>query len=86
MVNLEDLANNISITDMPLNDLRMDWSDYIRAHAHEIEHTVPGAYAVVASVNLSEIQPGVIFCLRNESLAMVLDNTYALAPPNWSMC
>ena len=80
VVNLEDLANNISITDMTLNDFRMDLSDYVKAHSHELERTAPSAYAVVAPANIPEIQPGVIFCLRNELPATVLDSTYALAP------
>ncbi|NNM84938.1 MAG: hypothetical protein HKL96_04160 [Phycisphaerales bacterium] len=80
VVNLEDLANNISITDMTLNDFRMDLSDYIKAHVHELEAAPPGAYAITASANIPETQPGVIFCLRNELPKAVIDSTYALAP------
>jgi len=80
VVNLEDLANNISITDMTLNDFRMDLSDYIKAHAHELECTAPGAYAITAPANIPEVQPGVIFCLRNELPKTIIDSTYALAP------
>ena len=41
--------------------------------------TLPGT-EVTAPANIPEIQPGVIFCLRNELPKTIIDSTYALAP------
>ena len=41
--------------------------------------TLPGT-EVTAPANIPEIQPGVIFCLRNELPKTIIDSTYALGP------
>ena len=79
VVNLEDLANNISITDLTLNDFRMDLAGYLKNHAGELQSMPIGAFAVAPPAG-AEIPPGVIFCLRSASPQAVIDSTYALAP------
>lgn len=83
VVDLEDLGGGISITDMTLNDFRMDLAEYLKEHADTLEHMPYGVFSVTRLDDLIEeksLEPGVIFCLRNESAKISTDNTYALAP------
>ena len=83
VLDLEDLGGSISITDMTLNDFRMDLAGYLKEHADCLEHMPPGAFAVTRVDDLVEeegLGPGVIFCLRSESGKVKTDSTYALAP------
>jgi helicase-like protein len=83
VVDLEDIGGGISITDMTLNDFRMDLAEYLKEHADLLENMPPGVFAVTSLDDLIEkegLEPGVIFCLRNESAKISTDSTYALAP------
>lgn len=83
VVDMEDLSNGISITDMTLNDFRMDLADYLKEHAGRLENMPPGAFAVTQADDLVEdenLEPGVIFCLRSDNTKVRVDTTYALAP------
>ena len=82
VVDLEDLGGGISITDMTLNDFRMDLSNYLKDHADKLEQMSLGAFAVAGPDDLigDEIKPGVFFCLRSENAKVKTDNSYALAP------
>jgi len=46
VVDLEDLGGGISITDMTLNDFRMDLTEYLKEHTDLLDHMPPGAFAV----------------------------------------
>ena len=84
VIDLEDLGGGISITDMTLNDFRMDLAEYMKGHAGRLEHMPPGIFAVTDVDDLMDgegaIGPGVIFCLRSETARIRTDSTYALAP------
>jgi hypothetical protein len=83
VIDLEDLGGSISITDMTLNDFRMDLSEYLKEHTDHLEQMPPGVFTVTRMADLIEnegLEPGVIFCLRNESARVKTDSTYALAP------
>lgn len=83
VVDLEDIGGGISITDMTLNDFRMDLAEYLKEHADLLENMPPGVFAVTHPDDLIEkegLQPGVIFCLRSESAKVKADSTNALAP------
>ena len=83
VVDLEDIGGGISITDMTLNDFRMDLAEYLKWHADLLENMPPGIFAVTHFDDLIEeegLQPGVIFCLRSESAKVKADSTNALAP------
>jgi len=82
VIDLEDVEGGISITDLTLNDFRMDLSNYIKDQEYSLENIPPGAYAV-ANIDDSlkdEFSPGVIFCLKNENPQPISDATYALSP------
>ncbi|MEQ9410695.1 MAG: DEAD/DEAH box helicase [Fuerstiella sp.] len=83
VVDMEDLSNGISITDMTLNDFRMNLGDYLKQHASQLEGMPPGVFAVTTVDDLtgdSSLQSGVLFCLKSESKRIRVDSTYALAP------
>lgn len=83
VVDLEDLGGGISITDMTLNDFRMDLAEYLKEHVDLLENMPLGVFAVTILDDLIEkegLEPGVIFCLRSESAKVSTDSTYALAP------
>ncbi len=96
VVDLEDMAGGVSITDLTLNDFRMDLSDYMNRNRpeanaksqnlHALEQAPIGLYAAVTlDESLSEegLKSGVIFCLKNirtGSQAVQVDENYPLAP------
>ncbi len=87
VVDVEDLGGGISITNMTLNDFRMDLAEYLKEHAEVLEGMPPGAFAVTPCDDLFEnllgegrLERGVIFCLRSDNAKVRADSTYALAP------
>nr|WP_321259088.1 helicase-related protein [uncultured Pseudodesulfovibrio sp.] len=82
VVDLEDISGGVSITDMTLNDFKMDLSEYLKANADSLEKAPTGLYAVTSlDADLQEdgLEPGVVFCLKNTGKSMD-DEDYALAP------
>ena len=59
VIDLEDVSGGVSITDLGLNDFRMDLVGYYKANP-EVDRLPSGIHAVVAGD-----EPGVIFVLRN---------------------
>ena len=66
VIELEDLKAGISITDLGLNDFRMDLLNYVKNHG-ELHNTPNGLHAVVPANSNLGLQPGVIFTLRNRN-------------------
>lgn len=64
VIEMEDLKTGISITDLGLNDFRMDLLNYIREHGDQ-SLTPKGLHAVVPASPELGLHPGVIFVLRN---------------------
>lgn len=70
VIDLEDMSGGVSITDLTLNDFRMDLSGYMndKARLATLEQTPLGLYAAVSideDMVADGIKPGVIFCLKN---------------------
>ncbi|MBL4810609.1 MAG: DEAD/DEAH box helicase family protein [Phycisphaerales bacterium] len=83
VIDMEDLSNGISITDLTLNDFRMDLVEYLKEHEDRLENMPLGAFAVTtddAMINIEGVGPGVIWCLRAENAKVRSDSTYALSP------
>jgi hypothetical protein len=83
VIDLEDLGGGISITDMTLNDSRMDLAEYLKSNFDTLERMHLGAFAVVNNIDTfgdNDLKPGVIFCLRSENDKVKIDSTYALNP------
>ncbi|MFB0492114.1 SNF2 family DNA or RNA helicase [Methylobacterium sp. OAE515] len=63
-IELEDVRTGISITDLGLNDFRMDLLNHIKENG-DIEHLPNGMHAVVPAQPALGLMPGVIFALKN---------------------
>lgn len=62
VVDLEDLREGVSITDLGLNEFRVDLSNYIKIYG-ELKNVPQGLHAVTKSTDT--VQKGVIFVLKN---------------------
>jgi len=86
VVDLEDIAGGVSITDLTLNDFRMDLSDYMKQNLGKLEQAPLGLYSAVSlDEELIEegFKPGAILCLKNirkGQQAVQVDDNYPLSP------
>lgn len=74
VVDLEDMTSGVSITDLGLNDFRMDLLAYMKDHP-DIEHIPLGIHAVAKGS-----KPGVIFVLKNVNPKINIKNQNRLHP------
>lgn len=83
VLDLEDISGGISITDLTLNDFRMDLTEYMKTHLPLLECTPFGARAsVVLELTFlnQEFRPGAVFCLKDMSGKAPVEAGYSLAP------
>ena len=95
VVDLEEIAGGVSITDLTLNDFRMDLSSFLSNKEQDnsalLEQSPVGLFAPVLISNSSqftskfsqvrdEIQSGVIFCLKDIKGRVQVEESYSLAP------
>lgn len=83
VVNLEDMTGGVSITDLTLNDFKMDLSAFMKERMASLASAPSGLFAVTTlnpNLPLKEIEPGVIFCLKNITGKTMPDASYALSP------
>ncbi len=80
VLDLEELDDNISLSEFTLDDFRIELSNYIEENKKKLEESPLGLYAVVPSPNNQKeeqlslidnpanqiIKPGVIYCLRQK--------------------
>ena len=66
VIELEDLKTGVTITDLGLNDFRMDLLNYVKTHG-ELDQMPNGLHAVVPANSDLGLLPGVIFTLRNRN-------------------
>lgn len=64
VIELEDVRAGVSITDLGLNDFRMDLLGYIREYG-DLAAVPKGLHAVIPADTDSGLVPGAIFALRN---------------------
>lgn len=74
VVDLEDMANGVSIMDLGLNEFRMDLLAYMKEHEN-IDRAPFGIHAVVKGE-----RPGVIFVLKNVNEQINIQNKNRLHP------
>lgn len=74
VVDLEDMTSGISITDLGLNDFRMDLLAYMKERP-DIDHIPLGIHAVTKGE-----KPGVIFVLKNVNAEINIKNQNRLHP------
>ncbi|HOX23727.1 MAG TPA: helicase-related protein, partial [Elusimicrobiales bacterium] len=84
VIDLEDLSSGISITDLTLNDFRVDLVNFLKDNVDRLAKLPFGTFAVTTTHENGEspIDPGVIFCLRavGESALKAVEPGYPLAP------
>lgn len=64
VIELEDVRTGVSITDLGLNDFRMDLLGYVKEYG-ELSSVPKGLHAVVPADHSKGLVPGAIFALRN---------------------
>ena len=79
IVDIEEMGAGVSITDLGLNDFRMDLVNYINEKGN-LEKVSNGIHTVCRKDTDKEIDEGVIFVLKNINQGVNIDNTNQLHP------
>jgi superfamily II DNA or RNA helicase len=79
VIEMEDLKTGVSITDLGLNDFRMDLLNYVKANG-DMAAVPNGLHAVVPAVPDKGLLPGVIFTLRNRNQGVNINQQNRLHP------
>lgn len=77
VIDLEDLREGVSITDLGLNDFRVDLSNYIKEYG-ELKNIPEGLHAVVKATSI--LENGVIFVLKNVNSSVNINKLNRLHP------
>lgn len=77
VIDLEDIRGGVSITDLGLNDFRVDLSNYISRYG-ELDNIPEGLHAVVGAVG--NLKPGVVFILKNINSEVNINKLNRLHP------
>jgi SNF2 family DNA or RNA helicase len=79
VIEMEDLKTGVSITDLGLNDFRMDLLSYVKTNG-DLANLPNGMHAVVPARPAMGLHPGVIFALRNRNHAVNINQQNRLHP------
>ncbi|MBV5337608.1 MAG: ATP-dependent helicase, partial [Deltaproteobacteria bacterium] len=79
VIEMEDLKTGVSITDLGLNDFRMDLLNYIKTHG-DLASVPTGMNAVVPADPARGLPPGVMFTLRNRNNSVNINQQNRLHP------
>lgn len=79
VVDIEEMDSGISITDLGLNDFRMDLINYIKT-GKNLDDVPSGIHAVCSQSAEKGVKKGVIFVLKNINKEVNIDNTNQLHP------
>lgn len=79
VVDLEDMNTGVSITDLGLNDFRMDLLEYINKNG-DLDYVSNGMHSVVLSDEANGVHKGTIFVLKNINSSVNIENTNQLHP------
>jgi hypothetical protein len=79
VVDLEDMDSSVSITDLGLNDFRMDLVSYIKEKG-TLDGVPSGMHAVCRRDPARGIEPGAVFVLKNINESVNIDRTNQLHP------
>lgn len=67
VIDLEEVNGTISLTDFTMDDFRMDLINYMNCNGEEVKLAPFGLFSITTNQNeklKEEIQPGVVFCLK----------------------
>ncbi len=79
VVDLEDMNTGVSITDLGLNDYRMDLLEYIKENGN-LDFVVNGMHSVVLSDKKNGVEKGTIFVLKNINSNVKIKSSNQLHP------
>jgi superfamily II DNA or RNA helicase len=79
VVDMEDLKTGVGITDLGLNDFRMDLLNYVKVH-DDLASLPNGLHAVVPADPDRGLTPGAIFTLRNRNHGVNVNQQNRLHP------
>jgi len=79
VVDLEDIKGGVSITDMTFNDFKMDLTEFIKSNPQEMNLTPSGIFSTVSNEE-TDLEKGVIFCLKNINTRSINSSHNALDP------
>ncbi|MBF0235682.1 MAG: DEAD/DEAH box helicase, partial [Desulfamplus sp.] len=79
VIDLEDVKTGVSITDLGLNDFRMDLVNYVKANGN-MDSLPRGMHAVIGVDPEKGLLPGVIFVLRNTDSGVNVNQLNRLHP------
>ncbi len=79
VVDLEDMNTGVSITDLGLNDYRMDLLEYIKVNGN-LDYVVNGMHSVVPSDEKNGVEKGTIFVLKNINSNVKIESSNQLHP------
>jgi chaperonin cofactor prefoldin len=79
VIELEDLKAGVSITDLGLNDFRMDLLNYVKSEG-DLSRLPSGMHAVLPVAPERGLVPGVIFALRNRNESVNVQQLNRLHP------
>jgi SNF2 family DNA or RNA helicase len=79
VIEMEDLKTGVSITDLGLNDFRMDLLNYVKTN-DDLDGVPTGMHAVVPAAPERGLPPGVIFALRNRQQSVNVNQQNRLHP------
>ncbi|WP_104136691.1 helicase-related protein [Cryobacterium sp. Y62] len=79
VIELEDVRTGVSITDLGLNDFRMDLLGYVKEYG-DLAATPKGLHAVVPARPEMGLHPGAIFALRNVNADETINRGNRLHP------
>lgn len=79
VIELEDLKTGVSITDLGLNDFRMDLLNYMKTNG-DLANMPGGMHAVIPARPEVGLHPGVLFTLRNRNHALNINQQNRLHP------
>lgn len=77
VIDLEDVSDAISITDLTFNDFKIELMEYMKKHRKELDNAPFGIYSIVPA---GEFEPGVIFLLRQVKGVKESKDKNALTP------
>ena len=79
VIEMEDLKTGVSITDLGLNDFRMDLLNYVKTHDN-LDTLPSGLHSVVPSDRQHGLYPGIIFTLYNRHQSVNVNQQNRLHP------
>lgn len=79
VIEMEDLKTGVNITDLGLNDFRMDLVNYVKHHG-DLDDLPGGMHAVLPTCPDKGLYPGVVFTLRNRQQGININQHNRLHP------